>query len=895
MEFLILKQFKEEMKVRNKQYSTKASIFAGEQCKEREYWLDKLSSGLVKSVFPQDYNKTAVGKPVMDTVNLDIDRRICSRLLNMGSGSNIKLHMILVAGLMGLLYKYTGNTDILIGIPIYKQKIEGELINTVLPLRQEVKGHKTFKDLLLQVNRLILEAAENQNYPMESLLFHLGIPLDDQADFPLFDIAVLLENIHDKAYIGHLRLNLIFSFLRKEATDEIEVTLTYNALRYNKRSMERLVLHLHRCLEETLFNPNVPLADLDILSEEEKNRLITHFNQTDIGYPTNKSIAHLFAEQVKKNRDKVAVVNENETLTYNELAKKAKRLAGVLHSTGVKPGTIAAVAVRPSIEMMVGILGILTAGAIYMPIAPECPPEHIAFLMEDSAAAVLLTTTELSNQLGIVKRKIYLDAEETYPVEAGEGKNCCYPTDPVYIIYTSGTTGRPKGVIIEHRNVVRLFFNDNFPFYFDHHDVWTLFHSYCFDFSVWEMYGALLYGGELVIVPYRTARDPGLFRELLRKTMVTVLNQTPSSFYMLSDEEVKHTGSELERIRYVILGGEALRPTKLKEWQVKYPGTKLINMYGITETTVHVTYKEIKPEEIEINMSNIGIPLPTLGVCILDENLKTVPTGAAGELCVTGEGLGRGYLNRVELTREKFIDNLFKPGLRFYRSGDLARYLDNGDLEYFGRIDAQVKIRGYRIEPGEIENRLSGYNGINEVVVIPNEAEDEDRHLTAYIVSGRQLDIVAIREQLAAELPNYMLPSYFIQVEKIPLTKNGKVDRIALLKTYGHMKPVDEYIAPTDEIEKKMVEIWEKALKIERIGIRTNYFNAGGDSIKAIRLVNRINKELNTKLKIADLYVTGTIKELAEIVRQYQVEDNSNHYSEALREVEALKKRIMGG
>ena len=392
---------------------------------------------------------------------------------------------------------------------------------------------------------------------------------------------------------------------------------------------------------------------------------------------------------------------------------------------GVEQNDIVGIMVERSVEMIAGIIGILKAGGAYLPIDPSYPEERIAYTLNDSDLCILLTQQSLVNKVKLHEGNnltiIDLVDKSLYADESSSNLNVIKVLDNLaYIIYTSGTTGNPKGVMIEHKNLVRLIFNDRIQFDFKDSDVWTMFHSYCFDFSVWEMYGALLYGGKLVVIPKETAKDIKSYLNILKKENVTILNQTPSAFYNLINEELSLGEKELD-IRYVIFGGEALKPLMLKDWREKYPDTKLINMYGITETTVHVTFKEITDYEIQHNISNIGKPIPTLTTYIMDKNTMSVPIGVPGEICVGGDGVGRGYLNRMELTSEKFIENPYKKDEKIYRSGDLGRLLSDGEIEFIGRIDHQVKIRGFRIELGEIESSLLKYESIKEAVVIDKE------------------------------------------------------------------------------------------------------------------------------------------------------------------------------
>lgn len=438
---------------------------------------------------------------------------------------------------------------------------------------------------------------------------------------------------------------------------------------------------------------------------------------------------------------------------------------------------------------------------------------------------------------------------------------CGAPENAAYVIYTSGTSGKPKGVVIEHRNVVRLMFNSRMAFDFNSTDIWTMFHSYCFDFSVWEMYGALLYGGKLVIIPRSVAIDTGGFLKILEKKAVTVLNQTPSAFYNLMDE-INRKDPKL-KLRYVIFGGEALKPGILRRFRDKYPRTKLINMYGITETTVHVTFKEITQEDIALNISNIGRPIPTLKTYIMDQNLSLLPIGIPGEICVGGDGVARGYLNRPELTADKFVANPYIPGERLYRSGDCGRLFSRGEIEYLGRIDNQVKIRGYRIELGDIEKKLMSHESVRNAVAIAKRDKNEKNILCAYIVADNDLTVSDLRSYLNKLLPEYMLPSYFVKMEKLPLTSNGKVSIKDLPEPVENLMNETEYVPPRNLAEETMVEIFSDLLDVRHMGIDDNIFNLGADSLSVIQILTRIYK-YNWNLSAADFYKYPTVRELSE-------------------------------
>ncbi|MCP5048565.1 MAG: amino acid adenylation domain-containing protein, partial [bacterium] len=649
------------------------------------------------------------------------------------------------------------------------------------------------------------------------------------------------------------------------------------------------------------------IADIEIISEKEKKQVLEEFNDTTTtDYPTDKTIHRLFREQAEKNPHHVALAGpagqitkkDNSSITYRQLNEKSNQLAWRLSEEGVTPDTVVAIMIDRSPEMITGILGILKVGGAYLPIDPEYPEDRVNFMLRDSGARVLLSESSKLSELS--KDCMLLDIKEIGKKAKNSLAQPAQPAQLSYIIYTSGSTGKPKGVMIEHKNVVRLLFNDKFQFDFNDDDVWSLFHSFSFDFSVWEMYGALLYGGRLVIIPPMTARNPGEFLDILKRMKATVLNQTPSAFYRLVEEELKHPDKELN-IRYVIFGGEALKPGKLAAWRKKYPAVKLVNMYGITETTVHVTYKEIRQKEIDSGISNIGRPIPTLSVYVMDPGLNLQPIGVPGQCCVGGEGVGRGYLNRVRLTAEKFVDNPYSPGRKLYLSGDLVKLLSNGEMEYLGRIDHQVKIRGFRVELGEIEKQLlkQADTRLKDALVVMKEDKDGDGYLCAYIVpldgdiapGAGEIDIERLRNDLSQILPAYMIPSYFVRLDRIPLTPNGKIDKSALPEP--RMSSGRQYVPPRDQREQKLAEIWQRILGAERVGIDEDFFFLGGDSIKALRLVSAINDELNGNLKLIDLYTSGTIEKLTARLNADKDIQRTQYANEVVKEMERLKARIM--
>ena len=821
---------------------------------EKNYWVDKLQGDFLMSGFPADHKQPLLEYYESGVVSYRFSDKVCKKLTYMSRDSMQAMYMILLSGVKYLLYRYTGSDSIIVGMPVFKQSIRGQYINNVLALKSTIDDEMTFRDLLTYVKNTVSEADKNRNFPFSRVAELLGL----QTGI-MFKTTVLLRNIHDHESVEDIKGDTVLSFSVME--EFIELDVEYNATLFRKQTIEQIVRQLENFFDTVIKNPSIKLSEIDIVSEEERSRILFDFNDTNTKYPEDKTIQQLFEKQVERTPDNTAAGCGNKYLTYRELNAKANQLAGVLREKGIKAGSIVPIMLERSIEMLIGALSVLKSGGAYLPIDPEYPEDRVRFMLEDSGAEVLLTSDSIRNTHTFSIQTIDITDKAIYEGDASNLESASKPSDLAYIIYTSGTTGNPKGAMIEHRNVVRLLFNDRMQFDFNEKDVWTMFHSFCFDFSVWEMYGALLYGGKLVMVPKLTAQDPKQYLALLKEQKVTVLNQTPTAFYNLAEEELACEGKEL-CIRYVVFGGEALKPIMLRGFRSKYPEAKLINMYGITETTVHVTYKEITEREINLNISNIGKPIPTLNTYIMDRNMKLLPVGAAGELCVGGAGVGRGYLNRPELTAQKFVQNPYNPKERLYRSGDLARFLPDGEMEYLGRIDHQVKIRGHRIELGEIESQLLRHEAIKEGVILAKEDTEGNKYLCAYIVCNEALTIQELKGYLSKQLPDYMIPSYFISLPKIPLTLNGKVDRKALPEPDGSITSGEEYEAPENEIEERVALVWQEVLGLEKVGTNQKFFSLGGDSIKAIKLVSSMNKVFGTNIKIKDIYENQTIKEL---------------------------------
>ena len=588
--------------------------------------------------------------------------------------------------------------------------------------------------------------------------------------------------------------------------------------------------------------------------------------------PAPRCIHQLFEECAARTPERVALVFESQQLTYRELDARANQIANRLRREGVGPEVLVGLCLERGLELVVGLLGILKAGGAYVPIDPQYPPDRRRFMLDDSAAAIVLSQQSLQADFaGSQARVICLDdvSSEIAHESTEHCANLSAPENLAYVIYTSGSTGQPKGTLIPHRNVTRLFTATLAWFGFSERDVWTLFHSCAFDFSVWEIWGALLFGGRLVIVPFEISRTPERFYRLLQAQQVTVLNQTPSAFRQLMAADQAASERRELALRLVIFGGEALDFHALEPWFKRHGEVRpqLVNMYGITETTVHVTYRPIGQADVA-SASVIGVAIPDLDIYLLDPHGNRVANGVEGEIYVGGPGVARGYLNRPDLTAQKFVSipAVTGSGERLYRSGDSARYLPNGDLEYLGRIDSQVKIRGFRIELGEIAAALHRHPAIADcAVVVRNDASGE-KTLAAYLVRRGSIavDAAALRVMLRAALPEYMVPAHFTFVPGLPLTVNGKLDTGAL-PAPDSAKPAVAAFENLDgtPLEREIGRVWIEVLGLPSLQPDQNFFDVGGNSMNLVQIHTRLQALLGRQFGITELFAHATVRALA--------------------------------
>ena len=767
------------------------------------------------------------------------------------------------------------------------EKLIGFFLNTLV-LRLDLSGNPTFAEVIRRVREVCLGALSHQELPFEKLVEELH-PDRNLGLNPLFQVnfafqntprvsphlsAIEVDELAVETGIARFDLHLFM----EEMDGQLKGYCDCDTNLFHAETIEGMIGHFQTLLEGIVANPEQRLSELPVLTDPERHQLLVEWNDTKTDYPKDKCIHELFEEQVERTPDAIAVVYADQRLTYRELNQRANQLAHSLRKLGVGPEVLVDVCLERSLEMIVGILGILKAGGAYVPLDPSYPKERLVFMVEDSRAPVLITQSSLIERLPTHNAKVLCLDRDWSEISTESQDNPLPLTAPdnlAYVIYTSGSTGAPKGALIAHHNVVRLFRATGAWFHFGSDDVWTLFHSYAFDFSVWELWGALLHGGRLVIVPFEASRSPQEFYELLCRERVTVLNQTPSAFRQLVQGEASIIDSSRLGLRLVIFGGEALDFQSLKPWFGRHgdQSPQLINMYGITETTVHVTYRIIKEADLSSGLpSLIGAPIPDLELYVLDTHRNLVPVGVPGELYVGGAGLARGYLNRGELTAERFVAHPFDDGKgkRLYRSGDLVRRRGDGDIEYLGRIDNQVKIRGHRIELGEIETVLAQHAAIQQAVVLARE-DSEDRRLVAYVVAapGCAPSAHELRSFLQQKLPEYMVPSAFMFLDSLPLTPNGKLDRKALPAPEQSRPELEEtYCAPRTPVEELLAQIWSDVLKLDQVGVHDNFFELGGHSLLATQVISRIRDTFKLDFPLRSLFEAPTIDGLAQRVHE---------------------------
>ncbi|WP_326049725.1 non-ribosomal peptide synthetase, partial [Paenibacillus thiaminolyticus] len=897
--------------------------------KQEAYWLDMFCGDLPILELPTDYPRPAMQSYEGRTLQLFMNSEKSEGLKRLAAENGATLYMVLLAGYTILLHKYTSQEDVVVGTPIAGrnhsdiQPLIGMFVNT-LAIRSYPTAGKTFLDYLKEIKETTLGAFEHQNYPFEELVDKVNVARDLSRN-PLFDTMFALQNtenleiqlpgLHLSTYASEEIVSKFdLSLDVTEIEEGLEYLFEYATALYKTETVEKLAAHYLQLLESILRNPSATIAELGILTPAEKEQIIGAFNPAQPEAAPAAAFHRLFEEQAELTPEAEAIVYENNRLTYAELNERANRLAATLRASGIGRETIVGILAERSVDLLVAVLAVWKAGGAYVPLDPDYPADRVRFMLEDSGAKVLLTQTALRERaeawLGeeelALAAVLYLDDEASYSEERenapigsgmvsgkltdavndGDGTHQnvdtysfheALPEDLAYVIYTSGTTGKPKGVMIEHCSLVNTAAGYRREYRLDQFPVRLLqLASFSFDVFVGDIARTLYNGGTMVIVPKDDRIDPSRLYHWMERERVTIFESTPALIVPFL-EYVHEKGLDMSWMELLITSSDSCSVADYRTLQERFGSLfRIINAYGVTEAAIDSSFYDEELTKLpQTGHVPIGKAWLNAKFYIVDAHLNPVPVGVLGELVIGGVGVARGYLNRPELTEEKFVDSPFAAGERLYRTGDLARWMEDGNVDFIGRIDNQAKIRGYRIEMGEIESQLLRVAGVREAVVLVRSDANGQKALCAYYTTDGELTAADLKRAIASELPGYMIPSYFVELERLPLTPNGKIDRKALPAPEGEAGSGTEYVAPRNELETKLVGIWQEVLGLTKeIGVHDNFFDLGGHSLRATTLVSKVHKELSVDLPLRDVFRHSTIEAMAEAISQLERQEH---------------------
>ncbi|WP_271730048.1 amino acid adenylation domain-containing protein [Aquimarina algiphila] len=858
--------------------------------KNEEFWLNLFKESPPLLNLPLDFPRTEIENKIKKKFSFQLTKEKMELIksFSLKRGLTTQMSFLSIYGI--LLSKLSGQEDIVIGNVIEGrnhldlEKLVGNFINTLV-FRLRVDPEMTVSNYTDEIRKLSLEAYENQDYPFERLVGKVS-STREQGRQPIFDVMLNYMNLETNSEnigdLEQLSYNGLTEFQGYDLVlkindygENIICAFEYCNQFFKDSTIERFAKYFQNIISSDNLDVENRILDIDILDELERQKTLLGIRGGELEIPDNLTIHQMFEIQAAKKPDKIAVRFKERTITYKELNSCSNHIANLLLKKGISEGERIGILLDKSIEMVIAILGILKVGGTYLPIDPNLPFERKKFILMDSEVKVLFIEKKYDENFNQdINKKIFINDIQNRSRTIENNLNLLISPDNIaYIIYTSGTTGVPKGVLIQHRNVINLMISNIKNFNFLPSDIWTMFHSYFFDFSVWEMFGALLFGGELIVISEKETRDMEAFYDCAVKNKITVLSLTPSEFqYLKSIDRRNKTKLDL---KYLFLGGERLNFKNLWDWKRKYNKCKIVHVYGPTETTIISTFKEITYNDISKDIYNIGKPVANLKFYILNDYNKFIGRGIVGEICISGEGVSKGYLNRKELTQEKFISNPYNPGEILYKTGDLGRFLETNEIEFVGRKDNQVKIRGYRIELDEIESTLFKYKNVDEVKVIVHE-KDNDKSICAYYVSNNsEIMSAELKEFLSLFLPSYMIPQFFVRLNSLPRGRTGKIDINSLPSPIINKN--ENYFPPTTEIEVALVDIWSEVLEIEKdkIGIKDNFFELGGHSLKILNVVAAIKEKFDVYIPLMSIYENPYIEYIRFVIEtdSYATED----------------------
>jgi len=855
-----------------------------------QYWQNQLSGELPVLNLPTDRPRPPVQSYRGETHISQLDEKLIQGLRKVASSTGTSLYKLMLAAFFVLLYRYTEQEDIFVGSPMLGRwgrefkGVVGYFVNPVV-LRAEMSGNLRFKDFLSQISSQVKKAQKYQDYPFPLLVEQLQ-PQRDTSRSPLFQVSFTWQKqrwyesvknssrfqkpgLEMKPYpLGHQRgASFDLDVMMMEMGEVLQAGWQYNTDLFDEPTITRMAGHYQTVLEVIALNPEQQISELLLLTPAERHQLLVEWNNTWADYPQDKCIHQLFEEQVERWPDAIALVFEDEQLTYQELNQRANQLAHHLRNLDVGPEVLVGICVERSLEMVVGLLGILKAGGAYVPLDPNYPSERLAFMLEDSSVPVLLTQERLVEKLPHSACVVCLDSDwEKFAVNSKENPSTpVKPKNLAYVIYTSGSTGKPKGVLIQHESLVNYTTVATAEYEIDQGDRILQFSSISFDVSAEEIYTSLTSGATLVLRTDTMLDSIDGFLQKCQNWKITVIALPTTYWHELTAFLSQKSLVLPPSLRLVILGGEKALPERLKTWfECVGEQVRLLNNYGPTEATIGATIYELSADDTTLRELPIGRPLGNICTYILDQNGQAVPIGVPGELHIGGAGLARGYLNRPDLTDERFIRNPFNdsPTERLYKTGDQVRYLPDGNIEYLGRIDDQVKVRGFRIELGEIEATLSQHPNLLSVAVVLREDIPSQKSLVAYAIPLQEPapTFSELRHFLKEQLPDYMVPSAFVILECLPVTPNGKVDRKSLpAPDLNSLIQKADFVVPRTPTEELLASIWAKVLGVDKVSINDNFFESGGHSLLATQLLSKVSHTFGLNLPLSKLFESPTV------------------------------------
>ncbi|MCC5621260.1 non-ribosomal peptide synthetase [Nostoc sp. CHAB 5715] len=901
---------------------------------QKIYWLNQLSGELPETNLIQDYARPSQYTGKNRSHYFELPDYLSQGIIKLAKGSDFLLYLMLLSAFQILLQRYFRTNDLIVGIPVYK-KINGvnlDYLNDykLIPLRTQLYSEMTFKSFLIQVKDNLTQAYSHQDYCFDELIGLLNLPQAENR-CSLFDIVILLENIHNKTDVLKFNNDITISFIAKN--NKICGSIDYNEAIVNSENIKLITNYYTNIVDSIVSNVDIQISDIVVLNDFDEQKIIQKFNCNIKEYPVDKTINQLFEQQVYKTPNNIAVVDGGTKLTYQELNDKANQLAVMLRQLGLGKGEFVGIFKDRDINFLLAILAIYKAGGAYVPIDSTYPSNRIEYMLFNSEVKFLLTDTSLLTVLtdlidncsqlksiicldGVIPESIQLTHHQKLTIYDQLGfinltkdnlEQINDASDPAYMLYTSGSTGLPKGAIVRHDGAVNHIYAQ--------FDELELTEEFCFlqsapsstDISVWQFLAPLLIGGKTVIVDIETVAIPDKLFKVLKLEEITVVELVPALFGGVLEHTsgLPNNERELPNLKWMMVVGEPVSVNWVNKWLQVYPEIKIVNAYGPTEAADDITQFIVdKPLPENQRTIPIGKPLANLNLYILDEQMKLLPIGAPGEICVSGIGVGAGYWKNEEKTKLSFVPNPFTDGRKklpanradlIYKTGDLGRWLPDGNIEFLGRIDHQVKIRGFRVELGEIETFLGEHPNVRENVVVVYQEEVDNTVLVAYVVAKTEpsSSISELRSFLKEKLPDHMVPSAFVMLENLPLAPSGKIDRKALPKP-DNLRPELEtvYVSPRNDIELAIADIWQKTLKVEKVGIQDNFFELGGHSLNVLQVYGKLRELFKADLAITDLFKYPTISSIFRYLNQEEDDVFANQSNELNEELEVGKARL---